>query len=342
LTPAGRFSTVERIMKRGAAKWLTVAAVWLAFPQVCPAPLIYTPGEGWHYEVAGSGGKWTRSRAQDQLAVAQEAFAKKDYALALKAARRTVNVWPFADYAPNAQYLIGRCLEEKKKDEAAFKAYQTLIERYPKLTNFAEIIERQFDIANRFLDGQWFKLWNTVPLYPSMDKTIKLYEQIIKNGPYSAVAPKAQLKIAVAYERKLSPDYASAAKAYERAADRYNDKKEGVDGLYSLAMAYNKQANTAEYDQSIAAQAIATYTDFATLHPEDSRVPQAQEHIKAMKAEQARGSFDIALYYEKKHKWKAASIYYNEVIDYLRNDPNSKYASQARERIEAIQKRQRN
>jgi outer membrane assembly lipoprotein YfiO len=313
-----------------------VAFALLAFAERCPAPLIFTPGEGWRYEKVGAEGSWVRTRAKDQLEVAQQAFDKQDYSTAMKAARRTVSVWPFSDYAPQGQYLLGRCHEAKFQDEAAFKAYQKLIERYPKVSNYDEVILRQMAIANRFLAGQWFRLFNYLPLFPSMDKTIKLYEQVIKNGPYSEAAPQAQINIGTAYERKVVADFPEAARAYERAADRYADRKEGVDALYKTGDTYFKQAKKAEYDQSIAAQSIAAFMDFATLHPADKRVPEAQKKIEALKTEQARGSYEIARYYERHNKWEGAKIYYNEV---LTRDPNSKLAEEARERIDAINKR---
>jgi len=313
-----------------------VAFALFAFAERCPAPLIFTPGEGWRYEKVGSEGSWTRARAKDQLEVAQAAFDKKDYGTAMKAARRTVSVWPFSDYAPQGQYLLGRCYEAKFQDEAAFKAYQKLIERYPKVTNYDEVILRQMAIANRFLAGQWFRVFNYIPLFPSMDKTIKLYEQVIKNGPYSEAAPQAQINIGTAHEKKVVADYAEAARAYERAADRYADRKEGVDALYMTGDTYFKQAKKAEYDQSVAAQSIATFTDFSTLHPADKRVQEAQKKMDALKTEQARGSYDIARYYERQRKWEGAKIYYNEV---LARDPNSKLAEEARQHIDSINKR---
>jgi outer membrane protein assembly factor BamD (BamD/ComL family) len=319
--------------------WIRLSAVWvalLAFPASCPAPLIYTPGEGWRYEKAGSEGAWRRGRAKDQLDVAQAAFDKKEYGTSLKAARRVVSAWPLSDYAPQAQYLVGRCEEEKKHDEAAFKAYQKLIERYPKAQNYDEVLLRQMAIANRYLAGQWFKLFNVVPFFSSMDKTIKMYEQVIKNGPYSEVAPQAQLNIGAAHEKKMIAELSEAARAYERAADRYSGQPVGRDALFSAGVAYQKQARTAEYDQSIAAQAIATMTDFTALHPEDKRVAEAQQIVGALKSEQARGSFEIARYYEKRHRLAGARIYYNDVLD---KDPNSPQAAFARQRIEAINKR---
>src|SRR5690349_16222450 len=147
-----------------------------------PAPLVYRPGEGWTYEPVG-GGAWTRARAKDQLDVAKEAFEKKDYKLASKAARRVVRVWPFSDYGPEAQYIAGRSFEERGQDEKAFKAYQQLVTQYPKSANYSEVVERQYAIANRYLAGQWFKLWGYIPFFPSMDKTVEMYEKLIKNGP---------------------------------------------------------------------------------------------------------------------------------------------------------------
>ena len=55
-----------------------------------------------------------------------------------------------------------------------------------------------------------------------------------------------------------------------------------------------------------------------------------------LKAEQVRGNFQIARFYEKSKKWKGALVYYNEV---LQLDPNSPYAAPARQRIESLKPR---
>lgn len=300
-----------------------------------PAPLVYRAGEGWTYEPADGSGSWTRTRAKDQLDVAKEAFDKKDYKLSTKAGRRVVRVWPFSDYAPEAQYIVGRSYEERKIDEKAFKAYQDLVEKYPKSANYDEVVERQYQIATRYLAGQWFKLWGYIPFFSSMDKTVQMYEKLIKNGPYSEVAPKAQMDIGTAREKQS--DFPAAVKAYEVAADKYHDRKQvAADALYKAGMAYLKQAKTAEYDQSVAGHAIGTFTDFMTLYPQDRRVPEVQKHIASLRTEQARGSMIVARFYEKKRQWNGALVYYNEV---LIRDPQSKYAEEAKQRIEQIKPR---
>jgi outer membrane protein assembly factor BamD (BamD/ComL family) len=246
-----------------------LAIVGLIFlPNTAPAPLVFTPGEGWVYEPVGGDNKWRMTRAEDQAGVATAALEAGEYSMALKAARRTVKEWPLSDFAPDAQYVIGRALEGKKKDQKAFKAYQKLVETYPKSENYNEVLQRQFEIANRFLDGQWFKLWGYVPFFPNMEKTADLYRDIIQNGPYSAVAPQAQMSIGTAWEKK--EDYPLAVKAYERAADRYYDRPAvAAEALYKAGLAYQKQVKTAEYDQGVADQAISGFTDFITLYPDD-------------------------------------------------------------------------
>ncbi len=321
-------------MSRRFFRLFLIAFCLLALPFRSPAPFVYRPGEGWTYEPVGGEGKWQMTRAKDQLDVAQAAFDKKAYGLASRAARRVVNVWPLSDYAPRAQYLIGRCYEAEGQQERAFDEYQKVLEKQPKIENYQEILQRQYRIAGLFLAGKWFRLWGYIPFFPSMEKTAGLYDKIVKSGPYSDVAPQAQLRIGEARERQH--DFPLAVKAYELAADRYHDRPlVASTALFRAALAYNKQAQTAEYDQSAAGQAIATFTDFITIYPDDPRVKDAEKISTALKGEQARGNFEIARFYEKRKRWSGALVYYNEV---LLKDPNSQYAAAARERIDTLKK----
>jgi outer membrane protein assembly factor BamD len=322
-------------MSRRLIKVLFIALFVAALPFRAPAPLVYRPGEGWTYEPYGGAPNWRRARAKDQLELAQGAFDKKDYSLALRAARRVVTQWPVSDYAPQAQYLVGRCYEVKGEAEKAFKEYEKLLEKQPKIANFEEILRRQYEIAGLYLAGKWFYLYGVIPLFSNMEKTAGLYTQVVKSGPYSEVAPLAQLKIGAAREKQK--DYVLAAEAYELAFDRYHDRpKIASEALFREGLAYNKQAQTAEYDQTTAGQAISTFNDFITLYPNDDRAGQAQKTITSLKAEQARGYFMIARFYERYHKWNGAVVYYNEA---QLLDPTSSYATEAKQRIEALKKR---
>jgi len=124
------------------------------------------------------------------------------------------------------------------------------------------------------------------------------------------------------------------------AADRYHDRpKIAAEALFRAGLAYKKQAQTAEYDQSAAGQAIALFTDFMELHADDPRVPEAQKTIGLLKHEQARGCFVTAQFYERYKKWKGARLYYSEVVQLSQHEPDSPYATQAKQRIVELEKK---
>jgi outer membrane assembly lipoprotein YfiO len=323
-------------MNRWYIRVLLVCLAVFLFPFRSPAPLVYRPGEGWSYESpSGKAAEWRKLTAKDQLAVAQTAFDTKDYKLAMKAALRVVSNWPLSDYAPQAQYLVGRCYEQRRKDEKAFKSYDQLLAKYPKMPNAAEIQSRQLAIADRFLAGEWIKLFGYIPFFPSMDKAAQMYGDIVRFGPYGPYGPAAQMSLGAAREKQK--DYPLAVQAYEMAADRYSAQPEiAATARYKVALAWNKQARKADYDQSAAGEAISAFNDFTALYPDDPRNAEAQKIIVLLKMEQARGNFSIAQYYEKSKHWAAALIYYNQV---RLNAPDTPLADLARLRIDDIQAR---
>jgi outer membrane assembly lipoprotein YfiO len=322
-------------MSRRFAYLILITGLVALFPFRSPAPLVYTPGEGWAYESYGGIGKWRRERAKDQLDVAQEAFDNKDYSLARRSSAYLLKTWPLSDFAPEAQYLLARSYEELGHDERAFKEYQKMFTQYPKSDKLKDALKRQYQIGLRFLNGQRFRLWGRIPFLPSMEKTAGLFDNIVKSGPYSEVAPQAQLRIGAAYEK--DKNFPEAVAAYERAADRYHDRPViAADALYRAGISYQKQASTAEYDQGSAGQAIAMFNDLIALFPEDKRLPEVKRIIASLKQEQARGNFKIAEFYAKQKKWNGALVYYNEV---LLTGPTTPYAQTARERIDQIKQR---
>jgi outer membrane protein assembly factor BamD (BamD/ComL family) len=209
--------------------------------------------------------------------------------------------------------------------------------KFPKISDSSEIQRRQFAIAVRFLHGEWVKILGYIPFFPSMDKTATMFDTLVKFGPYGELGPTSQMDIGEAREKQK--DYPLAVKAYEVAADRYSEQpKIAADAIYKEALAYNKQARKADYDQNVAGQSISTFTLFMSLYPDDPRVRDAQKVIASLRREEALGNFRIAEYYEKNKRWNGALIYYNEVLhsEMLLKDAGSPLADRARQRIDAL------
>jgi len=301
-----------------------IATFVLALPVRCPAPLIWRPGEGWSFEREGV---TTANTPQDQLALAKALQAKKDYGNALSAYRRVIRRWPTSSAAQEARLGLGESLCGLQYYYKAYKIYQDLIEKNPGSPYFDTAIQREYEIANLFLAGEKHKVWH-LKIFPALDKAVEIFEKIVKNGPYSKVGPDSQFKIGLAYEKQK--EYISAVHAFEKVLERYPDYPLAEDAQFQIGWAYKQEAGRAEYDQDTANQAIAAFDDFLIRYPGSSKGTTAQDLLVSLKQEQSKGLFQVGQFYEKRKNYKAALIYYNEVIE---QNPKSNWADTAQKKV---------
>jgi outer membrane protein assembly factor BamD len=297
-------------------------------PIDCPAPLIWRPGEGWSYEREGV---TTANTPQEQLDLAKKLEAKKDYKNALAGYRRLIRRWPSAASAQEARLGLAECLSGTRYYYKAYKAYQELIQKNPNSPYFDTAIQREFEIANLFLAGEKHKMWPGIVRLPALDKTLEIYEQLVKNGPYSKVGPDSQYRIGLCYEKQK--DNLSAVHAFQKVLERYPQNPLAEEAQFQIAWAYKQEAKRAEYDQNAANEAIAAFNDFLIRYPRSDKVQNADKTLADLKFEQSKGLFNIGRFYEKNRAYKSALIYYNAAIE---QDPKSEWASQAEKKVAAL------
>lgn len=309
------------------SRWILILTVLMGLLRPLPAPLVWRPGEGWIDE---SGSTVSASSSRQQLEVSKALEEKGEWEEALKAYRNLVRKWPLSFFAAEAQYKIGELESKKGEFWTAYKAYQKMIEKYPSSAFFEQALEQQYRIGNLYLAGEPQRLWK-IPLGPSMDKTVEIYETLIKNAPYGKFAPEAQFKIGLAREKQKK--FTDAVKAYNLILDKYPGHDIVDDAQYQIGYAWMSASSEAEYDQSAAEKAIEAFEDFLVRYPNSEKVAQAQENMKSLRGKQTQGAMNVAKFYENQKNWKAAFIYYNEVV---RQNPDSPLSEQAKKRIDAL------
>jgi outer membrane protein assembly factor BamD len=310
--------------KKIAVALFSVMVFVFVMPADSSALLIWRKGEGWSWEHEGV---TTGTNPADQLKIAQDLQAKKQYRNAIPAYRRVVSRWPLSASAQDARFHLAECYGAIGYHYKAFQVYQELIKKNPNTPHYDEVLQRQFEIGNLFLAGERQKAWG-IRWFPSLDRCVEVYEQVVKNGPYSPVAPEAQFRIGLAYEKQR--DYLASVHAYEKLLERYSRLPIAENAQFQIGWEYKRESARAEYDQNAANQAIAAFTDFLLRYPNSSKVPVAQEYLTMLKGEQAQGLFHIGQFYEKNHQYKSALIYYNDVIE---KNPESNWATQAKGKV---------
>ncbi len=313
--------------KKFAVILFSVMAFVFLLPAESHALLIWTKGEGWSWEHEGVA---TGTNPADQLKIAQDLQAKKQYRNAIPAYRRLINRWPLSSSVQDARFGLAECFSAIGYHYKAFQVYQELITKNPNTTHFDEVLQRQYAIGNLFLAGERQKAWG-IRWFPSLDRCVEVYEQVVKNGPYSDVAPESQFRIGLAYEKQH--DYLAAVHAYEKLLERYPKLPIAESAQFQIGWEYKLESARAEYDQYAANQAIAAFTDFLLRYPNSQKVGITQNYLTMLRGEQAQGLFHIGQFYEKNRLYKSALIYYNDVIE---KNPESMWAAQAKGKVASL------
>lgn len=188
-------------------------------------------------------------------------------------------------------------------------------------------------IAKLFLDGQKKKLLG-VPVASSMARAQEMFEGIVKRAPFSKFAPIAQFNIGQALEKQGK--YPEALAAYQQAVSRYPTDPIADDAQYQIGYVRLKEHREGSYDRASAQKAREAFEDFSSRYPESEKVPQARENMKTLETSGAQGTLDIAKFYDRTKNYKAAVIYYNDVI---KAQPDTTESTYAKNRIEELKQK---
>lgn len=265
------------------------------------------------------------------LATARELRDTGRFSDAARIYRELVNGFPDAPQAAPAQFELARLLEQADQPDRAFNLYKDFIQRHPESELFDDAIAAQFSIANEYLEGRRVRFLG-LPLGSGYARAAEMYQSILEVAPFSRFAPMAQFNLGLAYEKKGRAQEAVAA--YQRVLDRYPNSGVADDALYQIAYVYMR-IGFAGGSQDLSSLVLAknTFEDFLFQFPNSEKVPQAQENLELIGERESDDLMGIARFYDRSRDYRAAVIYYNDII---RRMPNSEQAELAKVRVEEL------
>ena len=264
-----------------------------------------------------------------QLAYAQEFHQTKDYDKAIDEFQKLVKYYPRSKEAPEAEFFTGLCMEEQGKLFEAYKGYQKVIDRYPFSERSAEVVERQYKIANKLMDGAGKGLWGSI-LGASYD-VVEVFRTVIKNAPYGPYAAVSQYKIGLYLQGQQL--YQEARDEFEKVVNDYPDNEWAKAAQYQIALVDASRSTNAQYDQKVTQTAVEEFKEFVKSNPDAELSANAQKQISGLREKDAENNFVVAQFYEKQKNHKAARIYYETVAKDYRDTSWSKKASRKSEEL---------
>ncbi len=300
-------------------KW--VCGLVLAAVLVCAMPMsahgawIWTPQTGRWINVA----HLPKETAELQLEYARSLYLKGDYRKALNQIEQFEEYYADSNLADQNQFLRGEIHLAEGKYLQAAKDFQLVITKFPKTELFDDVLAKQYEIGDTLYDMGQKKIHKKHHFWPSFKKgpfkrAIEVYGMVIKNAPFTDAAAEAQYKVGLCHQAR--EEYVEAAFEYRKVIEDYPESSWVVDATYGLAMCYWEASLPPEYDQSPSQLAIEAIDDFARRAPaSDERRAGLEEKREKLYENIAQQRLLTARYYERRHDFTAARIYYKVVAE---------------------------
>lgn len=305
-----------------------VVLICVAFSAPGGASVIFKPGEEAKYIAPGE--EQISGNAQELFRIAQEAEAKGNLKKALNAYRSIVRRYSHDALAPGAGIKAAQ-LQEKLHDYiGAAEAYRWIVINYPKDSHFEEAIEAQFRIGEMYLNGKKIKFMG-ISVANALDKAVDIFAAIIRTAPYGKYTARAQFDIGLAREKEGAND--AALQAYEAVVDKFPNDPVAIDAQYQIGYIWFTAARQGTKDYAASEKARIAFQDFLFRFPNSEKAAQARANLDLLQHKQTSTSFHIAQFYDKQKNYRAAVIYYNEVI---RQQPGSTESEKAKRRIDEL------
>jgi outer membrane protein assembly factor BamD len=301
---------------------------WVAFPALMKAPVVFQPGDKSHYLAPGE--EELSGSAQHLFDVAQEAERHGNVKRAISAYKSLVRHHPHDALAPGAVYRGSQLLEQMHKYLEAAEYYRGLVEHYPGSPHFDDAIEAQFRIGEIYLREKKQRVLG-VSFGSPLDHAVEIFAAIVRTAPYGKYTARAQFNIGLAREKQEAVE--AALDAYQAVIDKFPNEPVAAAAQYQIGYIWFQASRAGSKDIDAAAKAKTAFQDFLFRYPNSEKAAEARAYLQKLEHKQTSSSFQVAQYYDKQKRYRAAVIYYNEVI---RQQPGSKESEEAKKRIDQL------
>jgi outer membrane protein assembly factor BamD len=205
------------------------------------------------------------------------------------------------------------------------------VDRYPFSDLGPKVVERQYVIANLFLEGKAKDREFAKSLLGNDYQIPDIFVKVIKNDPYGPYAPASQYKTGLFHLEKQ--EYQEARDAFEKTVNDYPDSKWAESARYQIAVADGKRSVGAQYDQKTTTIAVQGFEDYVKNNPDSQLSASAKAEIDKLRLKEAENNFVVGDYYWKTKKYKSARIYWQTVVNQY---GDTSWGAKAQEKLKTI------
>jgi outer membrane protein assembly factor BamD len=315
-------------MQQVIRAFLLLTVTLFLLPELGTASVIFRAGEKAKYVPPGE--EPVSGNAAELYQIGQTAEKEGNTKRAINAYKALVKRHPKDALASTALYRAAQLQEQVHLYTPAADSYLQLVERYPSSAHFDDAIEGQFRVGEVYLTGKKLKVLG-IPVASALDRAVTIFANVVRTAPYGKYTARAQFNIGMAREKQGAND--AAIQAYQAVVDKFPNEPIAVDAQYQIGYIWFTAAQLGTNDAAAANNAKTAFQDFLFHYPKSEKAAQARKNLDILEHKQTNNSFKVAKFYDKQKYYRAAVIYYNEVI---RQQPGSEESNQAKKRIDQL------
>ncbi|NRA89677.1 MAG: outer membrane protein assembly factor BamD [Simkaniaceae bacterium] len=237
-------------------------------------------------------------------------------------------------FAREAYYYLGVAyfkLGELENSNHAFSDYLK-VELSPKF--FDQVMRYKFEIAKAFDEGAKVHLfgWNKMPKWiPAYDEALAIYDEVITTLPRDDLSAQSLYRKGAILLR--IDEYKKSIDAFQTLIRRFPKHPLSVEAYIGICEVYLSECDKDFPDTNKLELAEINLRNFRNHFPGEPRIAEAEKKLMGMKDHLAQDLLEIAEFYERTKKKKAAAIYYATI---LKKYPDTKAATKSEKRLKVL------
>jgi len=278
--------------------------------------------------------------AQQAFAEGEDLFRRQEYAEAAKQFKQAIARGPGSKLEQDAMFYKAESLFFAKQYPDAIDAYDKLLKEHPNSSHLDEVVRRQFDIARYWEKHHQYKphwavtpnaLDKTRPLFDTLGRALKTYENIRLNDPTGPLADDAIM--ATANSHFLRGRYEDADYNYQLLRREYPRSEHQYEAHILGLRCKLRRYQGADYDEAplreakqLVKQLKVQFGGELTSEQRDRLVEDQGEinHQLALR------HYKMAKYYDDTKHYGSAKFYYAQIA---RDYPKTELATTSLNRL---------
>ena len=284
-----------------------------------------------------------QTQAQKDFDEAEELFRREEYADAAKLYKSAYKGWPDSQLEQDAMFKHAEAQFFASNYSKASNAYEALARKYPNSPHLDKVITRQFSIARYWeqyhnYNPNWFVTPNfidrTRPLFDTIGRSMKNYENIRLNDPTGPLADDAIMAMGNSYF--LRGRYGDADLQYELLRKEYPRSDHQYDAHILGLQCKLRKYQGPSYDGTPLEEAQVLVKQLKVQFNGQLDNDQRERLVETealLKKEIATRDYQMAQHFDGIEQYGSARIYYARVMNEF---PNTPLAEQSKVRLAEI------